>query len=557
MSAFLSPVFGAGVQLFNNSGVVLAGGKIYTYAAGTTTPATTWVDSTQIVTNSNPIILDSSGRASNEIWLQSGSAYKFVITDSVGNPVGGTYDNISGINDIASGVLSEWQATNLTPTYISATQFTVPGNQTATFTTNRRVQAPISVGTAYASVTSSSFGAGVTTVNVVVDSGVIDSGLSAVSVGFLGALHPSVPAQYFRAGFTGTGPLYEAKSSNIASAATTDLSTATGNEVHITGTTGITGFGTVGAGAEFILIFDGSLTLTYNGTSLITPNAQNLTVVAGDIVKVISEGSGNWRVSGMLLTTAGKQIQSITASVGSNALTATINPTMLDFRSSTLTSGTINTRTIPAAISVVVPSGASLGTVSATKSRLALIAIDNAGTIEAAICNLSYNSALDETTLISTTTISAGATSGNVIYSTTARTSVPFRVVGFIESTQATAGTWATSPSTIQGEGGQAISALSSIGYGQTWQNVIGSRSAGTTYYNDTGRPIMVKIYSVLNTDSAATYVLQVGGLTVDSQQYGRAGSGITSRGSVSAIVPPGVAYVYSGATPEGWAELR
>jgi hypothetical protein len=76
--------------------------------------------------------------------------------------------------------------------------------------------------------------------------------------------------------------------------------------------------------------------------------------------------------------------------------------------------------------------------------------------------------------------------------STTARIGVAYRVVGYVESTQATAGTWATAPSTIQGAGGNAATAMSSVGYGQTWQDVTGSRTAGTTYYNTTGKPIQV-----------------------------------------------------------------
>jgi len=126
MSAFLSPVFGAGAQLFNNQGIVLSGGKINTYLAGSTTPQATWTDSTQAVQNSNPIILDSTGRitGSGEMWLQSGIAYKLVVTDSANNPIG-TWDNISGVNDIV-GTASEWATTGLTPTYISGTSFSVP-----------------------------------------------------------------------------------------------------------------------------------------------------------------------------------------------------------------------------------------------------------------------------------------------------------------------------------------------------------------------------------------------------------------------------------------------
>jgi hypothetical protein len=97
-----------------------------------------------------------------------------------------------------------------------------------------------------------------------------------------------------------------------------------------------------------------------------------------------------------------------------------------------------------------------LGTTNAVLSKVTLIAIDNAGTIELAVCNGSLS--LDESTLISTTALSADADSSSVVYSTTARTNVPFRIVGFVESTQSTAGTWASTPSKIQGYGGLALS---------------------------------------------------------------------------------------------------
>ena len=46
------------------SGAPLSGGKVYTYAAGTTTPQTTWSDAAGTVANANPVILDSRGEAS-------------------------------------------------------------------------------------------------------------------------------------------------------------------------------------------------------------------------------------------------------------------------------------------------------------------------------------------------------------------------------------------------------------------------------------------------------------------------------------------------------------
>jgi hypothetical protein len=91
------------------------------------------------------------------------------------------------------------------------------------------------------------------------------------------------------------GQLRAAKGADIASAATTDLSTATGNYVHITGTTGITAFGTVPAGTVMYLEFDGACTITNNATSLILPGGFNSTTAAGDILVMMSLGSGNWR----------------------------------------------------------------------------------------------------------------------------------------------------------------------------------------------------------------------------------------------------------------------
>ena len=86
------------------------------------------------------------------------------------------------------------------------------------------------------------------------------------------------------------------KGSDIASASTVDLSTATGNYVHITGTTTVTALGTVAAGLRYLLVFDGALTFTHNATSLIIPGGANITTAAGDRCEVVSLGSGNWRV---------------------------------------------------------------------------------------------------------------------------------------------------------------------------------------------------------------------------------------------------------------------
>jgi hypothetical protein len=84
---------------------------------------------------------------------------------------------------------------------------------------------------------------------------------------------------------------------DVASATTTDIGAAASQNVNITGTTTITGFGTVAAGTVRDGIFADILTLTHNGTSLILPGAANITTAAGDSFRAVSLGSGNWRVT--------------------------------------------------------------------------------------------------------------------------------------------------------------------------------------------------------------------------------------------------------------------
>ena len=98
MSVTPSPIGGFAAQFFDNNGVILSGGKIYTYAAGTTTPQATYTSASGTTPHANPIILDSAGRVpGGEIWLTDGLVYKFVIETATGSLLG-TYDNITGVN---------------------------------------------------------------------------------------------------------------------------------------------------------------------------------------------------------------------------------------------------------------------------------------------------------------------------------------------------------------------------------------------------------------------------------------------------------------------------
>jgi hypothetical protein len=102
MAFYLSPI-SVILQYFTDTGVILSGGKVNTYLAGTSTPTATWTDSTGITPNSNPIVLASNGRLPNvQVWQQTGVNIKIIITDANNNQLGPTFDQISGVNDPAA-----------------------------------------------------------------------------------------------------------------------------------------------------------------------------------------------------------------------------------------------------------------------------------------------------------------------------------------------------------------------------------------------------------------------------------------------------------------------
>jgi microcystin-dependent protein len=103
MTVGLSPVAGAGWQFFDANGVPLSGGKLYTYAAGTTTPQTTYTSASGTVPNANPIILNSEGRVSgtNEVWLDIALAYKLILETSASVQLWSA-DDLSGIAGLGS-----------------------------------------------------------------------------------------------------------------------------------------------------------------------------------------------------------------------------------------------------------------------------------------------------------------------------------------------------------------------------------------------------------------------------------------------------------------------
>ena len=233
----------------------------------------------------------------------------------------------------------------------------------------------------------------------------------------------------------------------------------------------------------------------------------------------------------------GNQVQPISASIATNAITVSASALTLDFRSTTLTSGTVTTVSgTPSSLTIAATD--SFGLVTAYgNQRIVILAINNAGTIELAASALYGGVALDETGVITTATT---ATTATAIKAANVRTSVAYRVIGFVDATFTTATGWG-SLALVQGQGGEALTAMSSLGYGQTWQSV--TRTSGTTYYNTTGKPIILTFYSTSTGGGGECSI------TVNTVYAARQNQTTGAGGTITAVIPPGAAYVLSYAT--------
>lgn len=270
----------------------------------------------------------------------------------------------------------------------------------------------------------------------------------------------------------------------------------------------------------------------------------------------ISDAGVQFADNSVQASAAAPQIAPVSATVGTNALTITLAACALAFRSTTLGSGAASVANNGSTLSLTVPSGATLGTTSGIASRIAVLALNVTGTMELAVVNLAGGTDLSETGLISTTAISGSATSASTVYSASGRSNVAYRVVGYVESTQGTAGTWATAPSTVQGIGAASMAAMQN---GQRWQSFTypAQRTLATPYYNTTPKMIIV---SVMYGTGASAQSGLIGNVDGSPVAFGSCGN--TVDGGLKFEVPPWCSYTVTNnstaiATVYGWKELR
>lgn len=188
--AQLSPIFN--LPFFtDNNGDPLAGGRIFTYEAGSTSILkTTYVDAGETAENPNPIVLDAAGRlpGGTSIWLEDGELYNLVLTMPDGTTVLKSFDDVSGVivstGGGEGGGPTVWVETP-GATYLSPSSVLVPGNFASQYALGNRVRVTQPGGLSYGVVTSVSFASGNTTVAVQLDGPSFTPGLTKVEYSIL------------------------------------------------------------------------------------------------------------------------------------------------------------------------------------------------------------------------------------------------------------------------------------------------------------------------------------------------------------------------------------
>jgi hypothetical protein len=195
----------------------------------------------------------------------------------------------------------------------------------------------------------------------------------------------------------------------------------------------------------------------------------------------------------------------ITCSTSSNALTVNIktasggvpgvgSPVRAGFRSSSLASGLVSLVEIISPLSMTISSGSTLGHSSGVNSYIYVYALNYNGTAEIAVSTTFYA----ESSVVTTTAEggAGAADSGSLIYSITARTNVPIRLVARLTSNQTTAGTWASVPTEIQTGNEARRGAVSFASTALSYANATTSyTTAGSITFTTTGRDCEWGIY--------------------------------------------------------------
>jgi hypothetical protein len=245
----------------------------------------------------------------------------------------------------------------------------------------------------------------------------------------------------------------------------------------------------------------------------------------------------------------------IVATVATNAMTVTLNPCSLAFRNSTLTTGTTSTLQISTALTVTIPAAQSFGiATTGVTNRYVILCVNNSGTPALALSLLAGGVQLDETNLVTVT--STTTNTRTTVYSSITASNISYRVVGIVDVAYTSGTGYSVAPTLVQGYGGNAVAAMSSLGYGQTYSAP--TRALATTYYNTTGKPITCVVVGSSGAGNYGSMSVSINGATAFIFAQSQNSSG-TVACSGTFIVPANVSYIVTANNIGlgSWNELR
>jgi hypothetical protein len=425
-------------QLVLQTGLPATGYKYKFYLTGGATPASVYTSSdlTGAVTS---VTLDAYGKPASDIFLDPAVNYRLVVTDDADTALF-TYDNIHDYI-LATASFARFKLYNGSPNgSVSGIAGSVGGSPAdAIFdTSNNIIWVCTTTGTSATAVWTN-----------------ITATISG-SVAFTGIVTP-----------TSFGTQQDDYNP-------TSLSTASTLRLNPSAACTITGLSGGSSGRQMTLINVGSFNITFDNESTSSSATNRFTIQEGNIVLPPNAVmtlqydalTARWRLKSppIIVSPGGPGVflnGTIVCSVAANALTialktqADADPTEADpvtvaFRKTTVTDGTWELVEITAALSLVISSGSRLGFTASEVNLINVGLINNAGTAE--LCATGDSLMLMSDRMI--TTVAEGgagaADSKTVVYSTTARTSVPCRLIAvLLITTGATAGQWGTAPTRV------------------------------------------------------------------------------------------------------------
>lgn len=299
----------AETTFLDQNGAPLAGGEVYFYIPNTLTPKSTFQNSGGTVSNTNPVILDGSGRA----IIYGAGQYRQQVYDANGNLI---WDQITA--DTSGGATYSWAGTSAgtaSSQTLSAPNFTLGDGQQIGFIAGFSNSGPLTV------VVN-----GGSPISVVQASATGPQALGSVIAGNQYFITYSALNGNFQIGTLPAQAILP--SSPIASAATTDLGTLASHNANITGSTPITSFGSSASiTSQFYFVTFAASPLITASSSILTPGGTNIQPFPGQSAFLAYLGNGIWQVVSVTPLRAAPQVTVLTTGTGTYT-TPTINGTL-------------------------------------------------------------------------------------------------------------------------------------------------------------------------------------------------------------------------------------